>query len=365
VVLQPAALPVEVPALVRDAPAQAPTAKETLEAAAETLQAAGEDADGGKTLSDRVFDAAPMPAASGEVVFADVPAPPAAAAEDHLVRVKGLAPFLSVADAADRAWMTGVLEKAMSTRTGRRVLRRTAGVASRRGQPIPVQVEALKGEYGSFVYDWDVLQLAASLKGVDSDQAAPILVHELLHFCQRDIGLPVDALEMELEAHIVTLQVFRELGIKPGRSTFSAGFQRALLKGGPPGAVEWLAESYDKNIGILNGRSMKDYVAELQSRREKILKGKARLERLLAKRSAVYDDMKASGLSEAAVRNYDLDQVEPVMRRLRDQGAELFWVDRDLGILGTPEGRERYRAFSQRVTKRILRFHETLTRGGD
>lgn len=323
------------------------------DAAAGKLGAAAADIEDRLTASDAVFDGRARKNAQG--VF--VPS-----GEDQLVRVPGLPAFLSVADAADRAWITGVLAKALTTRTGRQVLRRAAAVASRRGLPIPVQIEDLRTENGSFVYDWDVLQLARSLVRQDSDEAAPILVHELLHFVQRDIGLPSDSLEMELEAHIVTLQVFRELGLRPDSSTFSRQFEKALVRGGPQGAVRWLKEQYKTNIGILGGKGLAGYVSELEGRRKSILRRIKAAEKLLAKHTEMLAMMRDSAFPPEALASYEADQLDSVRVRLRDIGKQLFWADHDLALLGTPRGAEAYRAFAQRVAKRIERYHRLLKR---
>lgn len=339
------------PPLLKTAPARDATAKETLEVTADEFSKAEGEGMGEKTASDKVFDG-----------VVETPAPPVQAVDDRLVHVQGLPDFLSVADVPDRLWVAEVLEKAMRTRTGRQVLRRAAAVASRRGLPIPVQIEDLRTENGSFVYDWDVLQLARSLVRQDSDEAAPILVHELLHFVQRDIGLPVDALEMELEAHIVTLQVFRELGLRPDNTTFSRQFENALLRGGPQGAITWLNGQYKENIGILGGGSVRGYVSKLKERRTRVLRRIKAAERLLAKHADMLEMMRDAGFPEAALQSYEADQVASARVRLAEIKKQLGWADRDLGILATPQGAEAYRAFSQRVAKRIERFYDTLTR---
>ncbi|MBI5211675.1 MAG: hypothetical protein HY927_17030 [Elusimicrobia bacterium] len=308
-----------------------------------------------KDAADRAFDALPS------VKPLEPPSPAVGVPAGHLVEVRGLPPFLAVADDADRAWVARTLAEAMLTRTGRQVLRRASAVASRRGRPILVQLEELRSENGSFVYDWDMLQLARSLMRDDTGEAAPVLVHELLHVVQRDIGLPSDSLEMELEAHVATLQVFRELGRRPSRRTFSYQFERALLRGGVPGAVRWLGSQYGGNIGILDGGTVAGYIEELEKRRKSAVASIAKDERLLARRTAVLDEMRSAGHPPEALASYEADQLASLRERLRGKRATLGWAERDLAILRSPEGVRHYRGFAQRVQKRVERFHRLLT----
>lgn len=351
------------PAMTAAAPSLAEPSKEAVPLPAATPDAlaqplpdpADTTPEAAKDAADRAFDALPS------VEPQEPPSPAVGVPAGHLVQVQGLPPFLAVADDADRAWIARTLAEAMRTRTGRQVLRRASAVASRRGRPILVQLEELRSDNGSFVYDWDVLQLARSLMRDDTGEAAPVLVHEILHVVQRDIGLPTDSLEMELEAHVATLQVFRELGRRPGRRTFSHQFERALLRGGVAGAVRWLGTQYSGNIGILNSGTVDGYIAKLEKRRKAAVASIAKDERLLARRTAVLEEMRAAGHPREALASYEADQLASLRERLRGKRANLGWTERDLGLLRSPEGARHYRGFAQRVRKRIERFHRLLT----
>ncbi|MFA6030473.1 MAG: hypothetical protein WC969_11515 [Elusimicrobiota bacterium] len=343
------------PAAAAKAAEPAARARASLESMARMLvPALHAEASEGKTLSDRAFDLTPRAQAVVDAALdAGVPA-------EHFVEIEGIPPFLTVADPDDRAWLAKTLGKAARTRVGRSVLRRAAAVAARRGRPVPVQVEELRSENGSFVYDWEVLQLARSLVRDDAPEAAAIIVHELLHFVQRDIGLPSDALEMELEAHIVTLQVFRQLGAKVPRASFSYGFEQALLRGGAPEVIEWLAGQYGENIGLLNDGSVEKYISTLEKRRKLRLKDVAKTEKLVARREAVLADLRAAGHPAKVLESYDHDQLAPLREKIRSARTLLEWIERDLAILRDPAGAERYRAFSRRVLKRIERYHRLI-----
>jgi hypothetical protein len=256
---------------------------------------------------------------------------------------------LRVADPAHAAWLAELNEALARSKTGRRVLRDIARLERTRGNPTLVVVKPI-GNNGEFRYDSDLLVMDAAHLKRPAEQTAPIFAHELQHVLQRALGLPADALELEVESYTVENRVWSELGVRPARGSFALMARRRLLKDAD-GFLVWLSEQYKDNR-VLHGETTESYAGWLRKKRTGVGRRIARAEKELEKARRVAAAMRAEGKPEAAVRSFVQDDVEPVERRIRDSLVEKNWIERDLGILSTAEGRRRFRAYSRGVIRR-------------
>lgn len=257
--------------------------------------------------------------------------------------------YLSVADADDRAWLTDVVNVSQGTRTGAKILAAVEKLSGKIGRPIAVVVAELRANNGEYVYDWDMVRMARSYRKLDPFTAAPIFMHELTHVLQLAERLPVDALEMELEAHLLTLRMIRELNLRPKAGSFEDGANRALRKSAAE-FVKYVLASYKDNRALSPG-GIKGYIEWLTEKRKKKLRAIARVENKIQKELANIEGMRGQGHPEEAVAAYELDRIGELKRFLLEHQRALGWMDRDLQSLSTPEGVGRYRRFAERVRR--------------
>lgn len=255
--------------------------------------------------------------------------------------------YLSIADAEHGRWLADVTRVAWGSRTARRVLAQAEQLARSRGRPITVLVSELRANNGEYVYDWDMVRIGEHYLKKDPIDAAPTLVHELLHVVQKAQLLPTDALEMELEAIMVTLEVMRELGVPFERASF---YKRAYdkFKGPLPEFIDWLAKEYDTNIPLVRSR-LSSYVAELERRREKTRRRIERWDRKIKAAAAAAAEMERTSQDARAIEVFRNDALAKLQAPRNDEQGNLAWLERDLQMLSTPEGRRRYRAYARRV----------------
>ncbi|MDE2492108.1 MAG: hypothetical protein KGM24_14765, partial [Elusimicrobia bacterium] len=256
---------------------------------------------------------------------------------------------LRAVDPGDEEWLAAAVETLGRTRTGRRVLRGTRRLAETRGQATLVLLKPISNN-GEFRYDSDLLVMDAAHRRTAPERSAPILAHELQHVLQRQLGLPSDALELEVESYSVESRVWSELGVEPARGSFAAEARRRLLKD-PDAFLGWLGGQYDNNR-LLHGDSMKGYVRWLKDERAKAVRRRARGLRDLEAARRIADAIRAEGKPKKVRRAYAREEIEPIERRLRDADDEIAWCERDLELLSSPEGRARFRAYSRRVVRR-------------
>lgn len=279
----------------------------------------------------------------GSVFNGNEAAPPVAAP------APALGSGLRMAQTEHDAWLSSVLSLLKSSRTGRRILRDIDALGSSRGRPILLDVKAI-GNNGEFRYDSDLLVMDAGHLKRDPYQSAPILAHELQHVLQRAMNLPVDALELEIESYTVESRVWTELGVEPAAGTFARS-ARASLKKGASQFAAWLGGQYKNNIP-LHGSSVDAYIARLQKNLKNAKAAETRTRKKRAAVERVLESMRANGMSEDAMSAHRRDDLEPLDRSLRDGAANRGWMERDLLLLSSPEGRERFRAYSRGVMRR-------------
>lgn len=272
-------------------------------------------------------------------------------------RTPELPSYLNVADEGHRLWVAAIVEAARQSATARRILRGVEAMVARRGRPVIIAVESLRSNNGEYVYDFEVVKMAAGYRSKEPRQAVHTLIHELLHVVQKDMVLPVDALEMELEAHIVGVKVMRELGLKPEKGSFELLVDRHFRKGGLKDLAAWLAKEYAVNISLAEG--IEAYMAVLFERVDKSERRLARLAKALKGKRAVLESMIAVGQPEAMIEGYRLDEVGPVERKIREETLAMGWAMRDLELLASPEGRARAVAFGKKVRRWLRRTRLT------
>jgi hypothetical protein len=288
-----------------------------------------------------------------EVPSQDAPLVRAAAAE--------LPPYLAVADPEDRRWIQAALSAAARSRTARRVLAQVAAMSKAQGRPVMVEFANLRTNNGEYIYDWGMLRMALSYKKLAPETAAPVFVHELLHAVQRFHRLPADAVEMEIEAHVVTIQVARELGLRFSKGDFSHEAEK-LLKMSPRDFTEFVAASYSDNLGFGAGQKIAEFERRLLKLRGRSKARIRRLESALSRRQATLSRMRESGQPEDEVRSYERDIVEPAAAELRREGENRSRIETDLALLKDPASQDRYRTYARRVMALVRRAHRQLRR---
>jgi hypothetical protein len=258
-------------------------------------------------------------------------------------------PGLHATSPEDTAWLSAAAGALARTRTGRRVLKDIADLAARRGHPTILVVKAISNN-GEFRYDSDLLVMDKNHLRLPPEQSAPILAHELQHVLQRAQGIPVDALEMEIESYTVENRVWSELGVSAKRDSFALAVRRRLLNR-PDKFFKWINEQYEHNR-LLHGTTMDSYVEWLKEQREKILRRREKAVKDVEKARAVARAMRAEKKPAKAIRAYEREEIEPIVSRLRDISDELRWADRDLAYLAQPENRAAFRKYSRGVIRR-------------
>lgn len=218
----------------------------------------------------------------------------------------------------DRAMIGAAVEAVRGSRSARDVLRRVE--ASRR-RPIRVFVRPLRGPLAQYDYLEDCIELDSRYRRGDPRQAGATLVHELVHVLQHGAGVPAEALEMELEAHLVTIDVLTQLGLGDRMDEFSVAARRKLAES-PSAYVEWMARQMPSKNRLL-GKGFDDVEEDLQD---------------------------------------EVDSLDRRARRSKDPliAQKLQWAQSDLALIESEEGRISYQAFARRVWSLIRRRHKAL-----
>lgn len=249
----------------------------------------------------------------------------------------------------DAQWVGSVMEALRGSRTGRRVLSDVEELARRRGRPVIVDVAKISNN-AEVRYDSGLLVMDRNHRRKDPALAAPIMAHELQHVLQKAQGLPVDALEMEIESYTVEARVWDELGLAPAPRSF-ARMAKSRLQRDPDAFFAWLGEQYDKNR-LLHGGTMESYVTWLELQREKSRKKLKRYRRRIAEAERVMQTMAEAKVPAKQIDAHRHDELLPAQADLRGEELTLSWIERDLARLATEEGREAFRAYSRGVIRR-------------
>jgi hypothetical protein len=205
-------------------------------------------------------------------------------------------------------------EIAGQTKVGRRVMQEAAKLLG--GAPLPVDVLDLGRNHGEYDYLDRRLRLNRKLLRPEARaQLAATLVHELRHVIQHTQGVPAEAIEMEIEAHLDDLALMRELGVEPPPKTFARQLARAL-EVGPERFVEILGW-------------------------------------------ALPERPRLATMSYEKIEEDLLLQLKHAKRGRSERKKKLVLaIERDLALIRSPEGRASYQAFARRVEARLRREAE-------
>ena len=267
--------------------------------------------------------------------------------------------FLSVADPGGRIMLADIIRAAQASPTARRILNQAALTAQIRGRPLAVEIAPLK-ELGTYSYDTGVLSL--SLHDINDNPQANVstLMHELVHFMQRDLPLPSDLLETELEAYIVDFRVSHELGVKAPSDSFNASAQKELKKGFEP-FMELLSAQYGEDALLWKTRS-RAYEARLRSVLQRSSSKLKSLQTKRADKNRVLEQMRNMGQSESELDAYRDDALLPLDAAVKNLERALEWARKDLAVLADPETRRQARAYSHSVVRRARAFQKIFAR---
>lgn len=267
------------------------------------------------TLTAAGLPSLPAPYAPGLV--APAPAGPlsvdfdgSGSRDDAPVSPSDLSSYLDIgaehAEALDQA-----AELASQTQVGRRILLEAAKLL--RDARLPVDVLDLGRNHGEYDYLDKRLRLHRHLMRPQARaQLAATLIHELRHVLQHAEGIPAEALEMEIEAHLDDLAFMRELGVEPAPKTFARQAAEMLKKGA------------------------EDFVALLEA--------------------ALGERPRLAAMTWEKIEADLLQQLKQAKRGRSARKKKLVAaIERDLELVRSKEGRAAYRAFSQRVEARLRR----------
>lgn len=226
-----------------------------------------------------------------------------------------LAPWLETDDAKIAAALDRAVAIARSTRAGRRALDAAEKTLNAEGRTLPVQVLDLGRNHGEYDYLEKNMRLHSALfkKGREAELAGTI-VHELTHVAQHGQGVPSNALEMEIEAHLQDLEMLEELGVKPPKGTF-ARQSYDFLKEGPDKFIQLIQAAVPGSI-FLGESSLEDVLDQLED---------------------------------------DLADQHKRAKRSKTAAALIPVIERDIARLRSAEGAAAYRAFSKRVLALLKR----------
>ncbi len=222
--------------------------------------------------------------------------------------------WLDISDERVAAALDAAGELAGQTKVGRRVLEEAAKLLG--SMPLAVDVLDLGKNHGEYDYLDRRLRLNRKLLRPEARaQLAATLVHELRHVIQHTQGVPAEAIEMEIEAHLDDLALMRELGFEPPPKTFARQLAEAL-KEGPERFVEilgWALPERPRLAAMTYERIEEDLLVQLKHAK----RGRSERKRKLVRA-----------------------------------------IERDLELIRSRDGRASYRAFSRRVEARLRREAE-------
>lgn len=230
---------------------------------------------------------------------------------DEPVSASELSSWLDIGDARSAEALEQAADLANQTKVGRRILWEAAKLL--RDSRLPVDVLDLGRNHGEYDYLEKRLRLHRKLmKPENRAQLAATLIHELRHVLQHAEGVPAEALEMEIEAHLDDLAFMRELGVQPPPKTFARQSAEALKKGA------------------------EEFVTLLEA--------------------ALGERPRLASMTWEKIEAELLAQLKLAKRGKSERKKKLVAaIERDLELVRSPEGRAAYRAFSKRVEARLRR----------
>ncbi|HXT01446.1 MAG TPA: hypothetical protein VN915_12270 [Elusimicrobiota bacterium] len=181
------------------------------------------------------------------------------------------APWLALSDQKHAVALEAAVRLARSTRSGRKAF--AAAEQALDGASLPVDVLDLGRNWGEYDYLEGRLRLDRKLfsPGREADLTG-VIAHELMHVAQHAQGLPSNALELELEAHLLDLALMNELGLKTPPNTFARQAEEALAKS--PAAFIELLQMAVPGSPFLGESSFADIVDQLEEEYESLSRKK-------------------------------------------------------------------------------------------
>ena len=245
--------------------------------------------------------------------------------------------YLATPRDGDFLRLGSIVATAQDSPSGAKVLKAVMALARKEGKPIQVRFHDLKKNLGEYDYIDRVLYLNSSYAEGELALGAATLVHELLHVLQHAESVPAEALEMELEAHVVTLKVLDELGIAPEKDgSFSAAAAKKLRKS-PEAFEEWMAGQLPGKLRLNKG--FDEAVENLEMERDELADSVENLQEAYAEHGTA----QAKG-------------------RLLKAQERLKAVQADIKLLKSSAGRAAYRKLAARAHALMTRYHRTLVR---
>jgi hypothetical protein len=228
-------------------------------------------------------------------------------------RGESAAPWLALTDKKHAAALEAAVKLARGTKAGRRAFAGAERVLDAAGATLPVDVLDLGRNYGEYDYLEGRLRLDRKLFAPGREaELAGTLAHELVHVAQHAQGLISNALELEIEAHLLDLELMDELGLEPPANTFARQAREALKKS--PKAFIELMQAAVPGSPFLGESDFEDIAEQLEQD----------LDGLSRKKSARAAKLAAS-------------------------------VANDLDLIRSKKGRAAYKEFSQRVLAELAR----------
>lgn len=267
--------------------------------------------------------------------------------------------YLSIADPADAVWVARVVAAAQDSATARRVLHQVAALVASRSRPVPLELGRTRLG-GEFDYDTEVVRLSRSHRKAAPIEAVPVLVHELRHVVQKELGVPSDAFEMELESYMNDFKIGMELDLGPATRPWDRKVERRF-RGDLDRFMAWLLKEYKDNRGLVT-LGLREYRARLSADAASARRRVASAERGLAQRAAALERLRREGAPEAVLENFAAAELAPLRERARLARIALAWAERDLGVLDDPRALRNYRAYSRRVMDLVRRTHAAYSR---
>lgn len=271
-----------------------------------------------------------------------------------------LPPYIKIANKEAAEYLAAVHETALRSPTAQKVLKEIAEYTGNGREPVIFEIADSDG--GSFTFAWEVVRLSQTYKDDSIEKAAAAMIHELVHVLQKGKDLPFNGIELEIEAHITQFKVARELGVAWSPDDYHHGAFRSL-KASLEGFVAYLLDSpsYSDSISLV-GNDFRHAEEQLRKMEKSAQRAITNNEPYLKEREMTLRVMRALGYDEKYVKAYRGDEVLAVDEVIVSNEVDIHGTRRDLRILRTPIGRQRYIEFARNVLKDARQFRELINR---
>jgi len=273
-------------------------------------------------------------------------------------RTPKLPSFVLVGDAQQRDALARIWAEARRSRTGRRILDQVEAMHKRRKRKLVFDFRPMRNEHAYVDWSNHLVRMSDSHMKGNVKIAAPILVHELTHVLQKGDRLPYFAIELELEAWLITLKVADELGTRFPSNDFQSSVRRKF-RSSLANWIDFLHEQHNKsdNFSFIT-QDRDQYIAFMKKKLGTSRRRVSVYKRTLAKRKATYKQMKAANYPADALRNFREDEIRFYTSQVRDEEGTVKNLERDLRIVESHAGWGRYREYATRVLRALRDYHK-------